>query len=96
MSKKETIAKVKRNRTYHLVIETIDRFDTEFKMVGICATSVKEAVIGYLEEDYYDAEELTVDGKNGRYVGEEISIGIGTTKEAAALQYIYSRMENQG
>ncbi len=97
-----------KSKTYYLAIEKydIERYSNKFEMLEVKATSVKDAVAGYLdvgdcEENSYIDDELTIEGKtkdkriknSGRYAGEEYCIGIGTTKEAAALQYFKSRVE---
>lgn len=79
--------------TYYLIIENFDRFSSHFEFQKVEARSIKDAVVGYLDGDYFDDEELTIEGENGRYVGEEHTIGIGITEEAAALQYVKSRKE---
>lgn len=82
--------------TYYLVVEYFDRFNTKFSLVEIEALSIKDAITQHLEfESNYDfADELTIEGQSGRYVGDEHTIGIATSKDTAALQYVKSRMEH--
>ena len=84
----------KETKTYYLGVETFDRYDTQFETLKVQATSIKDAVVGFLDDVFYDETCLTIDGENGRYAGEECTIGIGITEEAAALQYVKARMEN--
>jgi len=94
MSKKREKEEQKK---YYLIVETFDRYDSDFKSVSVEALSVECAVVGYLEldEDYDVCDELTIiDGECGRYAGEEHTIGIGPTFEKAAEQYVESRIES--
>lgn len=86
---------------YYLVVERFDRYDSSFIITWIEATTVKTAIEGYLEADAeWDIDkELTIDKDKGLYVAgyyvdEEHTIGIGTTKEEAAMQYIDARIAN--
>ena len=87
------MAKTKKT-TYYLVVESFDRLDSRFeKILKVEAASIEDAVTGYFDGDYFDKDSLTVEGENGRFAGEEHTIGIGVTEEQAALQFIKSRIE---
>lgn len=92
----------KEKTKYYLVVEEFDRCNSEFKIVEVNAHTVKIAVEEYLKTDNDDNidDEIIIDKDKGfciagYYVGEEHTIGIGTTKEEACLQYVTARINNE-
>lgn len=87
-------AKKKAKVKYHLVIENFNDYDFETKEVRAASAeeAAKKTVVGYLGETFND-DEFTASAQNGRYASEAYTIGIGTTKETAALQFVQSKME---